>query len=66
MSKPAKPNGGQAAGIVLLAVSCLNIGYGLAKLVNGLDGGGTLMAIGLAMVGVSVTLLMRGSKPSAE
>lgn len=67
MSQPSSSNGNGAlaAGMILLAISCINIGYGLCMLVNGMEGSAMLLGGGAMMSGLSTILISRGVVPPA-
>lgn len=65
MTQPSSSsaNSALAGGMILLAISCMNIGYGLCMLVNGLEGAAVLLGIGAAMAGLSTIFISRGVVP---
>ena len=59
MSEASKPGAPLAAGMILLAVSCLNMGYGLCMLVNDMDGAGVPLGIGASMSALATIFIVR-------
>lgn len=49
------------AGLILLAIGCISIGYDLAKLVNELDGAGPLFGVGAMCSGLGIILASRSA-----
>ena len=59
MSQTSKTGASLAAGLILLAISCLNMGYGLCMLVNDMDGAGVPLGIGASMSALATILIVR-------
>ncbi len=65
MTQPSTVNASLPAGLILLAVSCLNMGYGLCMLVNDMEGAGVPLGIGAAMSALSTIFIVRGAPVKA-
>ena len=66
MSEASKANGALVSGMILLAVACICIGYGLAKVVNGLDGGIVPLGVGTSMSGLATILVTRAASAKSD
>ncbi len=66
MSKETNSNGALTAGIVLLAISCVLIGYGLAKLVNDLGGAAVPLGVGSSFAGLATIFIVRASSAKTD
>ncbi|MDP2131225.1 MAG: hypothetical protein U0975_02600 [Erythrobacter sp.] len=61
MENPTGSNASLSAGIILLAVSCLNIGYGLCMSVNGMENSIFPLGIGVMLSGVATIFIVRNA-----
>ncbi|MEE4316734.1 MAG: hypothetical protein V2I74_07105 [Erythrobacter sp.] len=66
MGEKAGPNASLTAGTVLLAVSCLNIGYGLCMTVNGMDNAMMPLGIGVMLSGLATLFIAKSAKMLGE
>jgi predicted phage tail protein len=62
MAKKAGPSASLTAGTILLAVSCLNIGYGLCMTVNGMDNAMMPLGIGVMLSGLATLFIAKSAK----
>jgi predicted phage tail protein len=62
MTQKAGPNASLTTGIILLAVSCVNIGYGLCMSVNGMDNSLMPLGIGVMLSGLSTVFITKSAK----
>ena len=61
MSEKSGAGGKLAAGLILLSVSCVCIGYGLCSIVNELGGGAVLTGVGASFAGIATILLSKSA-----
>jgi hypothetical protein len=66
MGEQAGPNSSLTAGTVLLAVSCLNIGYGLCMSVNGMENAMMPLGIGVMLSGLATLFIAKSAKMLGE
>jgi predicted phage tail protein len=66
MAKKAGPSASLTAGVILLAVSCLNIGYGLCMTVNGMDNAMMPLGIGVMLSGLATLFIAKSAKMLGE
>ncbi len=66
MGKKAGPSASLTAGTILLAVSCLNIGYGLCMTVNGMENAMMPLGIGVMLSGLATLFIAKSAKMLAE
>lgn len=64
MANSSKGDASLAAGLILLAISCVLMGYGLCLMVHDLEGAGPLLGMGGAFAGFSTILIARSRSPS--
>ena len=51
------------AGLILFGIGCISIGYALAKIVNDLEGGAPLAAVGAVCAALSSVIFSRANLP---
>lgn len=66
MAEKAGPAASLTAGTILLAVSCLNIGYGLCMSVNGMDNAIMPLGIGVMLAGLAGLFIAKSAKMLGE
>ena len=66
MSGKSASNTSLNGGIILLAISCINIGYGLCALVNGLANAALPASVGAMFAALSTILIAKGVKSLAD
>jgi len=66
MARKAGPNASLTAGTILLAVSCLNIGYGLCMTVHQMDNSMLPLGIGVMFAGLATMFIARSAKMLRE
>ena len=66
MGEKAGPNASLTAGTILLAVSCLNIGYGLCMSVNGMENAMMPLGIGVMLSGLATLFIAKSAKMLGE
>jgi predicted phage tail protein len=66
MAHKVGSNASLSAGIVLLAVSCLNIGYGLCMTVNGMENAMMPLGIGVMLSGLATLFIAKSAKMLSE
>ncbi|KPQ34934.1 MAG: hypothetical protein HLUCCX21_01355 [Porphyrobacter sp. HL-46] len=62
MADKAGPTTSLAAGTILLAISCLNIGYGLCMSVNGMGNAMMPLGVGVMFAGLSTMFIAKSVK----
>ncbi|MFU7529020.1 hypothetical protein [Qipengyuania sp. ASV99] len=66
MANKADPNASLTAGVVLLAVSCLNIGYGLCMTVNLMENAYLPVGIGVMLSALATMFIAKSAKMLSE
>lgn len=66
MAEKAGPNASLTAGTILLAISCLNIGYGLCMSVNGMENAIMPLGIGVMLSGLATLFIAKSAKMLGE
>jgi hypothetical protein len=62
MGKKAGPGASLTAGVILLSVSCLNIGYGLCMTMHGITNAYLPVGIGVMFSALATTFIAKSAK----